>query len=89
METAVQTERAWRVMRPAQRGRDGRHLGVPAPGRTLWIEAKRPVGGKQSGPQKVFEQVVTALGHTYLIATCVEEVHKAISDLTSTSSEGS
>lgn len=89
METAVQTERAWRVMRPAQRGRDGRHLGVPAPGKNLWIEVKRPVGGIQSDLQKLFERFVTEIGHTYVIAASVTDVHKAISGLTATSSEGS
>ena len=85
METAVQTERAWRVMRPAQRGRDGRHLGVPAPGKTLWIEVKRPYGGVQSDAQKLFERFVTGIGHTYVIATSVEDVHETISRLTETS----
>lgn len=61
----------------------------PARGVTLWIEVKRPVGGKQSEPQKRFERFVTGIGHTYVIATSVDDVHSAISRLTSTCSEGS
>jgi len=46
-------------MRPVQRGRDDRNLGAPVPGKTLWVEVKRPVSKRQAEAQKAFERFVT------------------------------
>lgn len=46
----------------------------PAPGKTLWVEVKRPHGGVQLDAQSVFERFVTGIGHTYVIATSVEDL---------------
>jgi hypothetical protein len=51
----------------------------PGPGETLCVECKRPPSGRQSEAQKAFERFVTGIGHAYLIATSVEEVHAFIS----------
>jgi len=55
-------------MRPVQRRWDARHLGVPAPGKTLWVEVKRPVGNRQAEAHKAFDRFVTGIGHTYVLA---------------------
>ena len=50
----------------------------PGPGVTLCVECKRPVGGRQSDAQRLFEGFVSRIGHMYLLATSVEDVHKVL-----------
>lgn len=50
-------------------------LAILPQGRVLWIETKTEVG-RQRPEQKNFENTVTKLGHTYIIARSVEDVKK-------------
>jgi hypothetical protein len=36
--------------------------------------------GSQSDAQRLFERFVTGIGHSYVIATSVEDVHRALVD---------
>lgn len=47
-------------------------------GRTLHVEVKRPVGGKQSASQRAWQAAVEVLGHTYLLVTDVAEVQRLV-----------
>ena len=49
---------------------------VPSPG-TLWIEVKNEKG-KQSIEQKEFEQMVTKLGHRYILARSIDDLEGVI-----------
>jgi hypothetical protein len=53
------------------------------PGRTAFLELKRPKdgkqrAGKQSDAQKQFEADVTALGHTYMVARTPQEIESVL-----------
>lgn len=43
-------------------------------GKVLWIEIKKPGGGKQSEKQKVFQEQIEAYGGTYVIATSIDDL---------------
>ncbi|NQS88385.1 hypothetical protein HQ584_01135 [Patescibacteria group bacterium] len=50
-----------------------------AGGHFLFIEAKRPVGGRQSGDQKAFEKMLKPFNNIhYILATCVRDITKYI-----------
>ena len=47
--------------------------------RVVYIEVKRPKGGKQSDAQKVFQAEVEGLGAEYAIITSYEELERVLS----------
>ena len=45
-----------------------------------WIECKRPGGGKQSYEQKLFQHIVEAEGHAYLLVDDVQQLADWLSE---------
>jgi hypothetical protein len=43
-------------------------------GHAIWIECKKPAGGRQSENQKIFEKEAIKSGATYVIVTSVDEL---------------
>ena len=52
--------------------------GILPGGRALYIESKRPVGGRQSPDQKTFQRVVESYGALYILAPTVCHVDRVL-----------
>ncbi len=57
---------------------DGKQITEP---RFLWIEAKRPGGGKHSDVQQEFQRFVESQDHIYLLATSSDDVLAKLKEL--------
>lgn len=47
----------------------------------VWVEVKRPIGGRQSPAQREFEACVTAAGGTYVLTSDPAHLHTVLADL--------
>ena len=52
--------------------------GILPNGHAIYIECKRPVGGKQSEDQKTFQGVIESMGGTYILASSVDDVDQVL-----------
>lgn len=47
-------------------------------GRTLYLEIKKPIGGKQSENQKLFQENIEKAEEEYILVKCLEDLIKVV-----------